>query len=129
MAITKALIFTQMRVNNTNFSPHLNEGVEVGIETVTDLVADGQTLPSAYDVSFSAILYDDAPLANANVYSNTAQTPVLANVVFTGATGGQTLTINGVYVNAEKVFDQNRTGVRLFGTKRTTALATSVVES
>lgn len=129
MAATKTLVFTGISINGVSYSQHLNEGVEVSIEPLTDLVRDGQTLVSAYDVSFAVNVYDDGPLTDTNVYTNTSQTPVLANVVFTGATGGQTLTVSNVIVNGNKVYDQNRTAVNLFGTKRTTTLALAIAES
>lgn len=129
MAATKTLVFTGISVNGVDYTLHLNEGVEVNIEPLTDLVEDGQTLISAYDVSFSVNVYDDSPLTDNNVNSNTAATPVRATLVFTGAAGADSVTITNVIVNANKVYDGNRMAVQLTGTKRTTSLSTATTHS
>jgi len=129
MAATKSLIFTGVKVNDADFSLHLMEGAEVTIEEVTDMVDDGQTLVSAYDISFSVDVYDDSPLTDSNVNTNTAQEPVKSNVTFTGAPGSATLLITNVIVNGIKNYENNRTSVRLTGSKRTTSLSTAVTES
>lgn len=129
MAATKTLVFTGINVGGTDYSNHLNEGFEVTLEQLTDLVRDGQTLVSAWDVSFSVLVYDDAPLSDSNIVSNTAQTPVLTTVTFTGATGTDSIVISDVIVNASKVYDQNRMAVQLTGTKRAVSLANAVTES
>lgn len=129
MAATKSLIFTGVKVNDADFSLHLMEGAEVSIEEVTDMVDDGQTLVSAYDISFSVDVYDDSPLTDSNVNTNTAQSPVKSNVTFTGAPGSATLLITNVIVNGIKNYENNRTSVRLTGSKRTTSLSTAVTES
>lgn len=129
MAATKTLVFTGINVGGADYSNHLNEGFEVTLEQLTDLVRDGQTLVSAWDVSFSVLVYDDAPLSDSNIVSNTAQTPVLTTVTFTGATGTDNIVISDVIVNASKVYDQNRMAVQLTGTKRAVSLANAVTES
>jgi hypothetical protein len=129
MAATKSLIFTGVKVNDADFSLHLMEGAEVTIEEVTDMVDDGQTLVSAYDVTFSVDVYDDAPLTDSNINTNTAQEPVRSNVTFTGAPGSATLTITNVYVNGIRNYENNRSAIRLTGSKRTTSLSTAVTES
>jgi len=129
MAATKTLVFTGINVGGTDYSNHLNEGFEVTLEQLTDLVRDGQTLVSAWDVSFSVLVYDDAPLSDSNIVSNTAQTPALTTVTFTGATGTDSIVISDVIVNASKVYDQNRMAVQLTGTKRAVSLANAVTES
>jgi hypothetical protein len=93
------------------------------------MVDDGQTLVSAYDISFSVDVYDDSPLTDSNVNTNTAQSPVKSNVTFTGAPGSATLLITNVIVNGIKNYENNRTSVRLTGSKRTTSLSTAVTES
>lgn len=129
MSATKSLIFTGVKVNNADFSLHLMEGAEVTIEEVTDMVDDGQTLVSAYDISFSVDVYDDAPLTDSNVNTNTAQAPVKSNVTFTGAPGSATLLVTNVIVNGIRNYENNRSAIRLTGSKRTTSLATAVTES
>lgn len=129
MSATKSLIFTGIQVNGVDYSLHLMEGAEVSIEEVTDMVDDGQTLVSAYDVSFSVDVYDDAPLTDSNINTNTAQEPVRSDVTLVGAPGSATLTITNVYVNGIRNYENNRSAIRLTGSKRTTSLATAVTES
>lgn len=129
MAATKSIIFTGIRVNTTDYSLHLMEGAEVSIEEVTDQVDDGQTLVSAYDVSFSADVYDDGPLTDSNVNTNTAQAPVKSSVTFVGAPGSKSLTVTNVIVNGIRNYENNRSAIRLTGSKRTTSLTDAVTES
>lgn len=129
MAATKSLIYTGVAVNGIDYSLHLEEGAEVSIEEITDRVDDGQTLVSAYDVSFSVDVYDDAPLTDSNVNTNTASSPVKAEVKFKGAPGSATLTITNVIVNGIRNYENNRSAVRLTGSKRVTSLANAVTES
>ena len=129
MAATKSLIFTGVKVNSTDYSLHLMEGAEVTIEEVTDQVDDGQTLVSAYDVSFSVDVYDDAPLTDTNVNTNTAQAPIKSNITFDGAPGSATLLITNVIVNGIRNYENNRSAIRLTGSKRVTSLANAVTES
>ena len=127
MAITKSLTFDGISINGVSYTPFLDESVEVTVEPVVDMVNNGQSLPAAYTVSFGVNLYNTNVLTDNNVYTNTAAAPVTANVVFTGGTGGQTLTINGVIVHAIQVFDAGRSAYRIGGSKRETNLATGVV--
>ena len=126
MATGKTLVFSNISVNGIAYGLHLTEGVEVTIEPVTDAVEDNQELVSAYDISFSANLYNTAILSDTNVYTNTANTPSKATVVFTGATGGQTLTVADVIVNGSRSFDETRGAARISGRKRTTTLGGAV---
>ena len=126
MATGKTLVFSNISVNGIAYGLHLTEGVEVTIEPVTDAVEDNQELVSAYDISFSASLYNTAILSDTNVYTNTANTPSKATVVFTGATGGQTLTVADVIVNGSRSFDETRGAARISGRKRTTTLGGAV---
>lgn len=126
MATGKTLVFSNISVNGVAYGLHLTEGVEVTIEPVTDAVEDNQELVSAYDISFSANLYNTAILSDTNVYTNTANTPSKATVVFTGATGGQTLTVGDVIVNGSRSFDETRGAARISGRKRTTTLGGAV---
>lgn len=122
MATGKTLVFSNISVGGVAYGLHLTEGVEVTIEPVTDAVEDNQELVSAYDISFSANLYNTSILNDANVYTNTANTPVKTTVIFTGATGGQTLTIPTVIVNGSRTFDEVRGAARISGRKRVTDL-------
>jgi len=127
MSITKSLTFTGVKVNGVSYSPFLDESVEVTVEPVVDTVNNGQSLPSAYNVSFSVNIYNTNILTDANIYSNTASTPVETIVEFTGGTGGQTLNINGVIVHASQAFDAGRSAFTIGGSKRVTALSLGVV--
>jgi len=129
MAATKSLIFTGVKVNAADYTLHLAEGAEVTIEEVVDQVDDGQTLVSAYDVSFSVDVYDDAPLSDSNVNTNTAVAPVKSNITFSGAPGSATLLITNVIVNGVRNYENNRSAIRLTGSKRTTSLTEAVTES
>ena len=129
MAATSPIIYRNVSVNGTEFSLHLTEGAEVTIEPVTDPVEDNQTLVSAYDVTFSVTLYDANVATDANIYSNTAGTPVRANMLFSGAVGAANTAISNVIVNATKVYDQNRVGFTLTGSKRVTSLAEATTDS
>lgn len=126
MATGKTLVFSNISVGGTAYGLHLTEGVEVTIEPVTDAVEDNQELVSAYDISFSANLYNTSILNDTNVYTNTANTPVKTTVVFTGSTGGQTLTVANVIVNGSHSFDETRGAARISGRKRTTSLGGAV---
>lgn len=126
MATGKTLVFSNISVGGVAYGLHLTEGAEVTIEPLTDAVEDNQELVSAYDISFSANLYNTAVLSDTNVYTNTANTPSKTTVVFTGASGGQTLTVTNVIVNGQFTFDQNRGAARISGRKRTTTLAGAV---
>ena len=129
MAITRTLTFTGVNINGVDYSEHLQESAEITIEPVTDLVDDGQTLPSAYDVSFAVDVYDDALLSDTNVYSDSTTSPIKCNIVFTGISGGTNVTVPDVIINANKKYDQNRLAVPLSGTKRAVSLSTAVDEA
>ena len=129
MAITRTLTFTGVNINGIDYSEHLQESAEITIEPITDLVDDGQTLPSAYDVSFAVDVYDDALLSDTNVYSDSTTSPIKCNIVFTGISGGTNVTVPDVIINASKKYDQNRLAVTLSGTKRAVSLSTAVDEA
>jgi hypothetical protein len=127
MSITKSLTFSGININGVSYTPFLDESVEVTVEPIVDMVNNGQSLPSAYNVSFGVNIYNTNILTDSNVYTNTAAAPVLASVVFTGGTGGQTLTISNVIIHATQVFDAGRSAYRIGGSKRETSLTTGVV--
>ena len=129
MAITRTLTFSGININGVAYTEHLQESAEITIEPVTDLVDDGQTLPSAYDVSFAVDVYDDALLSDTNVYTDSTTSPIKTNIVFTGISGGTNVTVPDVIINANKKYDQNRIAVTLSGTKRAVSLSTAVDEA
>jgi len=127
MSITKSLVFDKVSINGVDYTPHLSESAEVTVEPVEQTVRNGLTLVSAWDVSFSVdVLNDNVVNAASLVYTNTANTPVLTNVVFTGTTGAATLTISDVIVNATPNFEGERVAYTITGTKRTTTLPSTV---
>lgn len=128
MAVTKTLVFNAVAISNatgalTNAYPlHLTESAEVTITPVNDTVQDGQTIVSAYDVTFSVNSFNTAILTDPHVYSNASVSPTLARITFRGAAGGQTINIENVYINGSRTFDGNRTAVNLSGSKRATTI-------
>jgi hypothetical protein len=127
MAITKTLIFNGVTINGTAYTFHLVDSAEVTVEPVTDTIDDGQTLTSAWDVSFAFKVYDDAVTTDTDIYTNASNTPVKAPYVrFDGAPGGATLNITNVIVNATPQFDENRVSYLLTGTKRVTTQADTI---
>ncbi len=135
MAATKALVFSSINIassagaNPNNYPLHVTESAEVTITPVTDTVDDGQTLASAFDVSFAVNVYNTTLLADPFVYFDSAATPVLARVQFKGATGAQTLNVENVIINGSRTFDGNRTAIRLEGSKRVTNSQNAVIVS
>jgi hypothetical protein len=132
MSITKTLVFSNIGISNadgtgTTFYPlHVTESAEVGIEPVTDSVGDNQTLVSAFDASFSVNVFNATILSDARVYKDTTQSPTLARMSFIAATGGQTLNIENVFINANRAFDGNRVAINLSGSKRVTNVMNAV---
>lgn len=128
MAITKTLVFSNIGISNAtgavrnNYPLHLTESAEVTITPVNDTVQDGQTIVSAYDVTFSVNAMNVNILLDPFVYKDASATPVLARMTFQGATGGQILNIENVYINGTRTFDGNRTAINLSGSKRATTL-------
>jgi hypothetical protein len=130
MAIGKTLVFTGLNIapagtaalggTANSFALHLTESAEVTLTPVTDVVEDNQTLVSAYDVSFAVNCYNVSLIDDAVVYKDASASPQKGNIAFLGTTGAQNVVIDGVIINGTKVFDGNRTAVRLTGTKRTT---------
>jgi hypothetical protein len=124
MAITKALIFEKVTINGVDLTPHLADSAEVTVEAVNQTVINNQTLPSAYDVSFSVQVLDTN--ATNNAYTDTSSEPVLTNCVFTGVSGSATLNITNVFVTATPDFSGERVAFTLTGSKRVTTLPTTV---
>jgi hypothetical protein len=128
MSATKTLVFSNIAISNatgalTNAYPlHLTESAEVTLTPVNDTVQDGQTIVSAYDVSFSVNLMNTAVLTDPFVYKDATSAPVLARITFRGASGAQTMNVENVFINANRTFDGNRTQINLSGTKRAVTL-------
>lgn len=123
MALTKSLIFSGISVNGVSYSPFLEDSVEVTVEPVADLINNGQSLPSAYNLSLSATLYNTNIASDSNIYSNAQATSfVLANVVLSGGEGGQTLTMSNVIVHASQDFGAGRSAYTIGATKKSTTL-------
>jgi hypothetical protein len=132
MAVTKTLVFSNVAVSAgsgsaTNVYPlHLTESAEVTITPVNDTVQDGQTIVSAYDVTFSVNLMNTAVLADPHVYKGGSDAPLIARITFRGASGAQTMNVENVIINANRTFDGNRTQVNLSGSKRGVTLDSAV---
>lgn len=125
MAITKALIFEKVTVNGVDLTPHLADSAEVTVEAVNQTVKNNQTLPSAYDVSFSVQVLDTNATTGA-VYVDTSSEPVETFIRFAGVAGAATLNITNVIITATPDFSGERAAFTLTGTKRVTTLPTSV---
>lgn len=135
MAITKALVFSNVTLQNTTgaspttYDNHVVDTVEVTITPVTDTVKDGQTLSASYDVSLTVGLLNTNILADPRVYTDTSQEPVLARIQFNGATGSRTLNIGNTYINGMKDYSGNRDVAMITATIRTTNVASVIIES
>jgi hypothetical protein len=123
MAITKPLIFTNIGIGDANganvtFYPlHVSESATVTVTPTNDVVDNGQTLASYYDIAFEAVSFNANLFNDARVYTNTTATPTLATVILSGAQGAQTMNIGGVFITGNRVFDGNRTGVQITASK------------
>jgi hypothetical protein len=130
MSITKSLVFDKVSINGVDYTPHLSESAEVTVEPVEQTVRNGQTLVSAWDVSFSVdVLNDNVVNATSLVYTNTANVPVQTFITFSGTTGAATLNITDVIINATPNFEGERVAYTLTGTKRVTTLPSTVTVS
>jgi len=126
MAITKSLVFDKVSINAVDYTPHLAESAEVTVEPVEQTVKNGQTLVSAWDVSFSVDLLNTAVSSSTDVYTNTANTPVETFITFGGTAGAATLNITDVIINVTPNFEGERVAFTLTGSKRVTTLPTTV---
>lgn len=135
MAITKALVFSNVTIQNTTgaspttYDNHVVDTVEVTVTPVTDTIKDGQTLAASYDVSLSVGLLNTNILSDSRVYTDTAQEPVTARIVFNGATGSRSLNIGNVIINGVKDYSGNRDVAIISATIRTTNVAATIIES
>jgi hypothetical protein len=127
MSITKSLVFDKVSINGVDYSPHLAESAEVTVEPVEQTVKNGQTLVSAWDVSFSVDLLDSNVINAASlVYTNAANAPAQTFITFGGTAGAATLNITDVIINAVPNFEGERVAFTLTGSKRVTTLPTTV---
>lgn len=126
MSITRALIFERVSINDVDYSPHLADSVEITVEPVVQEVLNNQTLPSAWDVSFSVDMLNSAIQDDANIYSNSANNVLLANIRFEGVAGASNLTMNNCVILATPNFEGERTAYTLSGSKRMTSVPTVV---
>ena len=125
MAITQALVFDKVTVNAVDLTPHLADSAEVTVEPINQTVSNGQTLPSAWNVSFSvSILNTNA--ATAAVYSDSTAEPVSTFITFSGVTGAATLNITDVIITATPDFSGERVAYVLTGSKVMTNIANVV---
>lgn len=135
MAITKSLVFSNVTLQNTTgaspttYDNHVVDTVEVTITPVSDTVKDGRTLDASYDISLTVGLLNTNILSDSRVYTDTAQEPVSARIVFNGATGARTLNIGNVYINGRKDYSGNRDVALLTATIRTTNVSATIIES
>lgn len=133
MAITKLLSFQNVLIASATgtgantYTLHLTDSAEVTVEPVVDTVDDGQSLASAFDVSFAVNILNTSVLDDPFVYHDSAQEPVKARIRFGAVTGGQSLNVENVIINATRAFDGNRLAIRLTGTKRVTNASNGVI--
>ena len=127
MAITKSLVFDKVSIGGVDYTPHLAESAEITVEPVEQTVRNGQTLVSAWDVSFSVDLLNSNVInATSLVYTDASDEPELTNIVFGGTAGAATLTVSNVIVNATPNFEGERVAFTITGTKRVTMLSDTV---
>jgi hypothetical protein len=135
MAITKSLVFQNVTVQNANgaspttYDNHVVDTVEITVTPVNDTVKAGMTLAASYDVSFTVGLLNTNILSDSRVYSDTAAEPVLARIVFNGATGATNLNVGQLYINGHSDYSGNRRVALISGTIRTTNVAATIIES
>lgn len=127
--MTKSLVFKGLSVNTENYSKHLSESASINMTEVTDTVDDGQTLVAKYDLDFEVVVYDSNIATDTNIYTNAAAAPVLATIAFQGVAGAATVTATNIIVNATKVYDNNRIGFKLFGSKSGVAIGDLTTDS
>lgn len=126
MSITKSLVFDKVTINTVDYSPHLADSAEVTIEAVSQTVKNGQTLVSAWDVSFSVDVLNTAVSTATTVYTNTASEPKETWIKFSGTAGAASLNITDVIINAVPNFEGERVAYTLTGSKRVTTLPATV---
>jgi len=133
MAITKLLSFQSINIASATgtgpntYTLHLTDSAEVTLEPVVDTVDDGQSLASAFDVSFAVNILNTSVLDDPFVYKDSATDPVKARISFNGVTGGQSLNVENVIINGTRAFDGNRLAIRLTGSKRVTNASNGVI--
>jgi len=132
MAITKPMIFTNISIrdndgaNSTNYTLPLNEGLTLTITPATTAVENGQTLTDYFDATIDVASYNASLLSDTRIYTDTALEPVKARIGMTGDTGSNTLWMNSVILNGSRVFDGQRIGIQVTGSKRVTNVFSSI---
>jgi hypothetical protein len=104
------------------YNLHLVEGQEITVEEVSTQVEDGQTLVDRYDVSFSLTSYDSDILDDARINTSSVESFTRAKLTLVGATGASSLAIDGIIINGNRIYDQNRIAARLTGSKAGTSI-------
>lgn len=100
------------------------EGLDITEEPRTTEVEDGQTVQDGFDNSFSFRTYKMEILDDAHVQHGATIPTGLSRLVFVGASGASTKTIDGLRISARKVFDGNRDAAEVTATRTS---ATSVI--
>jgi hypothetical protein len=126
MAITQALVFDKVTVNTVDLTPHLTDSAEVTVEPINQTVENGQTLPSAWNVSFSVAVLNTNATTAAGIYADSSSTPVKTFITFGGTTGAATLNITNVIITATPDFSGERVAYVLTGSKIMTNIANIV---
>jgi uncharacterized protein GlcG (DUF336 family) len=126
MAITKPLVYDKVTVNTVDLTPHLADSAEVTVEPINQTVKNGQTLPSAWNVSFSVAVLNTNAATTAGIYADSSSTPVETNISFGGTTGAATLNIDNVIITATPDFSGERVAYVLTGSKIMTNIANIV---
>jgi hypothetical protein len=128
MAITRSLTFDKVIVNGVDLTPHLADSAEVTVEPVTQSVKNNQTLPSAYDISFSVDILNNNVVDNVSVavYKDSTAEPVETYITFSAISGGATLNVTNVIITATPSFEGERVAYTLTGSKRVTNVGNTV---
>ena len=130
----KPLIFDEIEIQDTDganasqYDKHLTESATVTPSPTTDQIDDNQTQTAFYDTNFEVRLNSREVLQDQRVYSDASESPEKATILFKRASGAVTLKIESVIINANPVYENNRSQIRLHGSKRAVSIDNSVVE-
>jgi hypothetical protein len=127
MAIAKPQIFTNIIISNAGgtssaatYTINPVDRRSILAESQTELVDAGDTILNMFNHTIEFVTYDDAITSDARVQYNSTIPGTAARVVFTGASGAHTLTIDNVKPVLEPVFDGDRVGYKCMFTKTAT---------
>jgi hypothetical protein len=136
MAITKSIIVNNITIQDANgangvtYELPLTESVEVTVTPVTDQVAAGRTLASAFDISGTVKILNTNVYSDARVYGrNTAAEAVLGRIVFNGATGAQSMNCGPTIINGQRKYEDGRATIELTFTEKVTNVEAFIIES